>query len=207
MEETFLNACDLSCVRDDQVLFSGLNFELTGGRVLLLEGRNGSGKTSLLRILCGIRAPESGSVKWHGTDIDDLGSDYHADLTYVGHLDGIKSELTVRENLRMAIALGKSNGICEDAALERVGLRGFEDTPTHVLSAGQRRRLALSRLLVRRSPLWLLDEPFTALDKNGIAVFEKLMSEHVGRGGLAVLTSHHDVNLEGIDCQRIDLSA
>ena len=207
MEETLLNACGLSCVRDDRVLFSELNFEVAGGRILLLEGRNGSGKTTLLRILCGIRAPESGSVKWRGVDIEELGGEYHADPSYVGHLDGIKRELTVRENLRMAIALGKSNGISEDAALDRVGLRGFEDAPTHALSAGQRRRLALARLLARRSRLWLLDEPFTALDKQGIKLFEKMMSEHIEEGGLAVLTSHHDVNLAGIDVRRIELSA
>lgn len=207
MSDISLKAYELSCVRDDRLLFSGLNFLLNQGQVLLLEGRNGSGKTSLLRILCGIRAPETGGVEWCGRSIEDLGGAYHADLTYVGHLDGIKKELTVRENLRMAVALGKPADVDEEGSLKRLNLYGYEEIPAQALSAGQKRRLALARLLVTRSRLWILDEPFTSLDKQGIAVFESLVTEHTARDGIVILTSHHDLNLDVVEVQTINLSA
>lgn len=199
-----LQGIDLSCVRDDRVLFEELNFELASGRVLLLEGQNGSGKTSLLRILCGFREADAGRVLWRGAAIND--GDYYADMAYVGHLDGIKKELTVLENLSVSLALSRSGHYSIDQALNKVHLTGYEDILVQALSAGQKRRLSLARLLVTQNHLWILDEPFTSLDKQGIALIETLMAEHCGNGGMIVLTSHHEIKLHGIPVQRINLS-
>ena len=201
-----LEAHALECIRDDRTLFRGLAFRLDAGQVLLLEGRNGSGKTSLLRILCGIRLPDSGMVSWNGTDIQRLGADYHQHTAYVGHRDGNKLDLTARENLVMARALGRPGALSPDAALERVDLYGFEDSLTRTLSAGQQRRLALARLLVTDATLWILDEPFTSLDVHGIRVVEELLEAHTRAGGMLAVTSHHAVNLNGTPVQRINLS-
>jgi heme exporter protein A len=199
-----LQGINLSCIRDDRLLFNSLTFELASGQVLLLEGRNGSGKTSLLRILCGFREPDSGEVLWCGETINS--SRYYADMAYVGHLDGIKKELTVGENLMVSLALSQTGHYSILQALTRVNLAGYEDTPVQALSAGQKRRLSLARLLVTRNYLWILDEPFTALDKQGIALIETLMTEHCANGGLIVLTSHHEINLHDVNVQRICLT-
>ena len=203
-----LEGSGLECVRDDRVLFSGLDFVLGPGQTLLLEGRNGSGKTSLLRILCGIRLPETGALKWCGEDIFSLGPIYHEHIVYVGHRDGLKLDLTPLENLAMARGLGNPNPDTSPGdALARVDLLGFEDIPTRNLSAGQQRRLALARLLVTRSQLWILDEPFTSLDVYGIELVEELFHEHVSRGGMLAMTSHHAVNLDSAHVHRVNLSA
>lgn len=198
----------LECIRDDRVLFSGLDFRFGAGQTLLLEGRNGSGKTSLLRILCGIRLPESGAVTWGGEDIFSLGPVYHENIAYVGHRDGLKLDLTPTENLVMARGLGSPNpDISPEDALHRVDLFGFEDVPTRNLSAGQQRRLALARLLVTRAQLWILDEPFTSLDVHGIELAEELFHEHISLGGMLAMTSHHAVNMGAAQVHRINLSA
>ena len=202
-----LEAHELECVRDDRTLFSNLGFRLERGRALILEGRNGSGKTSLLRILCGIRLPDSGSVTWGETDINKLGPDYHVHTAYVGHRDGIKLDLTPLENLAMARALGRPNNRPLEAALEKVELSGFEDVLTRNLSAGQQRRLALARLLVTDTVLWILDEPFTSLDTQGIKIIEDLFDQHTTNGGMLAVTSHHAVNLDNTPVQTINLSA
>jgi heme exporter protein A len=203
---TTLEAHALECVRDDRTLFSNLGFRLERGQALILEGRNGSGKTSLLRILCGIRLPDAGTVTWGETDISKLGPDYHVHTAYVGHRDGIKLDLTPLENLAMARALGRPNDIALESALERVDLFGFEDVLTRNLSAGQQRRLALARLLVTDTTLWILDEPFTSLDVHGIKVIEELLETHTAGGGMLAVTSHHAVNLANTSIQRINLS-
>jgi heme exporter protein A len=202
-----LEADQLECIRDDRTLFSNLAFRLERGQALILEGRNGSGKTSLLRILCGIRLPDAGTVTWGETDISKLGPDYHVHTAYVGHRDGIKLDLTPLENLAMARALGKPSDITLEAALEKVDLFGFEDVLTRNLSAGQQRRLALARLLVTDTVLWILDEPFTSLDTHGIKVIENLLDQHTTRGGMLAVTSHHAVNLDNTPAQTINLSA
>lgn len=199
-----LAGVDLSCIRDDRVLFEELSFSVHAGQVLLLEGQNGSGKTSLLRILCGFREADAGRVLWCGDEIDD--SRYYADMAYVGHLDGIKKELTVLENLRMSLALGSAGRYSIDGALSKVHLAGYDDVLVQALSAGQKRRLSLARLLITENVLWILDEPFTSLDKYGIALIETLMAEHCANGGMIVLTSHHDIALPDVDVQRINLS-
>ena len=199
-----LQGTELSCIRDDRVLFEGLAFELVSGQVLLLEGKNGSGKTSLLRILCGFREPDAGQVIWCGEAIND--SQYYADMAYVGHLDGVKKELTVLENLKVSLALGQSGQYSIQQALTKVHLTDYDDVLVQALSAGQKRRLSLARLLITKNIIWILDEPFTSLDKQGIALIETLMSEHCANGGMIVLTSHHDIDLHGIDVQRINLT-
>jgi heme exporter protein A len=203
---TTLEVHQLACIRDDRTLFSNLAFRIERGQALVLEGRNGSGKTSLLRILCGIRLPDAGSVTWGGTEIGKLGPDYHVHTAYVGHRDGIKLDLTPLENLAMARALGKPNDTTLEGALERVDLYGFEDVLTRNLSAGQQRRLALARLLVTDTVLWILDEPFTSLDVHGIQVIEELLDRHTAGGGMIAVTSHHAVNLANTAIQRINLS-
>ncbi len=194
----------LSCVRDDRILFEELDFKLNPGQVLLLEGKNGSGKTSLLRILCGFREPDTGQVMWCGDAIND--SQYYADMAYVGHLDGVKKELTVLENLKVSLALSRAGQYSIQQALDKVKLAGYDDVLVQALSAGQKRRLSLARLLITQNIVWILDEPFTSLDKQGIALIESLMIEHCANGGMIVLTSHHDINLQGVDIQRIPLS-
>lgn len=206
LAENGLSVVNLSCVRDDRNLFSGLSFSLNFGQLLYIEGRNGSGKTSLLRILTGIRLPDEGDVLWKGASIVQLSSAYHAEMSYVGHHDGIKKELTVEENLAMARALGEPGHHTLDAALDKVRLAGYQDVKAHNLSAGQKRRLSLARLLVTDAPLWILDEPFTSLDVDGITVIEKMIEEHIVAGGMSIMTSHHQLNLPPERVERINLS-
>lgn len=196
---------ELSCLRDERLLFSGLSFTVNAGEVMLLEGENGSGKTSLLRILCGFREADAGQIYWCGQEISE--SSYFNDMAYVGHADGTKKELTVLENLNFALALGAPGHYSIDQALLKVKLAGFDDNPVHTLSAGQKRRLSLARLLITHNLLWILDEPFTSLDKQGIALIESLMADHVAHGGMALLTSHHDLSMTDIDLKRIHLQA
>jgi heme exporter protein A len=200
-------ARSLECIRDDRTLFSGLEFEVNPGQALVLEGQNGSGKTSLLRILCGIRLPESGQVLWDGEDIFRLGPEFHQHTAYLGHRDGNKLDLTPAENLRMARGLGKARADLEiTEALDQVGLYGFEDVPTRNLSAGQQRRLAIARLLVTEAQLWILDEPFTSLDRQGIGTVEGLFRRHLDSGGMAAMTTHHRIEFADHKVQRINLS-
>jgi len=204
MTAYLLQGSGLSCIRDDRVLFSELDFRLQAGQILLLEGKNGSGKTSLLRILCGFREPDAGEVRWGDEAIND--SSYYADMAYIGHLDGIKKELTVLENLKVSLALGVAGQYSIVQALKKVHLNGYDEVLVQALSAGQKRRLSLARLLITHNVLWILDEPFTSLDKQGIALIESLMVEHCANGGMIVLTSHHDITLHEVDVIRINLS-
>ncbi len=201
-----LQVNNLACVRDDRVLFEGLTFSLHPKQILLLEGKNGSGKTSLLRILCGFREPDEGEVLWDGIAIDR--SEFYRHMAYVGHLEGLKKELTVVENLKMGQALGFPGKMTIDQALAKVHLQGYDDTLVQALSAGQKRRLSLARLLITDAVLWILDEPLTSLDKEGIDLVESIMIEHVvTHQGMIVLTSHHDLSLPAVDVQRINLSS
>jgi heme exporter protein A len=162
-----IEAVDLRCERGERLLFSGLSFSAERGTLLRIAGPNGTGKTSLLRIMCALLEPTAGEVRWKGGNIRRLREDYWKDLVYLGHLNGVKDDLTVRENLRIAVGLGGRRATEGDLAraLDAVGLAGFEDSMARFLSQGQRRRVALARLYVSAAvPLWILDEPFTALD-------------------------------------------
>jgi heme exporter protein A len=197
MSEFSLSVHDLHCVRDERTLFNQLNFVLPAGQVLQVEGHNGSGKTSLLRILCGLSLPADGEVRWCGEDIQEDYTTYWGQLHYIGHAPGVKGELSPLENLAVARALSiAANDLPLDEALAQIGLRGFEDVPARTLSAGQQRRVALARLLVSYAPVWVLDEPFTALDKAGVRQVEAMLDTHAKQGGIAVLTSHHPVQCE-----------
>lgn len=202
---TALSAHNLSCIRDDRLLFEGLNFALKAGDLLQIEGHNGSGKTSLLRILCGLSLPEDGEVCWYGESIENKRSEYYAALNYVGHFHGVKGELTAQENLRVAQSFSaKPLEVDLDEVLAKIGLRGFEDVPSRALSAGQRRRVGLARLLLNDTKVWVLDEPFTSLDKAGIQMVEDLLHAHADKGGIAVLTSHHPIRSEQLQQVRLD---
>lgn len=201
---SLLEIKNLACIRDDRILFEGLNFKLSNHQVLLLEGKNGSGKTSLLRIICGFREQDEGEMLWDGKVINE--SEYFSEMAYVGHLDGVKKELTVLENLKMSLALGQKGAYTIDQALDKVHLEGYDDSLVQSLSAGQKRRLSLARLLITKNTLWVLDEPFTSIDKQGITLIESLMHEHTIAGGMIILTSHHDLALHEVDVQKINLS-
>lgn len=204
-----LEVQELECRRGDRRLFSDLSFALDAGTLLHVRGRNGTGKTTLLRSLCGLFTPESGEIRWRGESIRALGDDYRRVLLYFGHLNGIKGELTGIENLSIAATLD-GDRVAEDAiweALAQIGLRGFEDLPTRMLSQGQKKRVALARLVLSGAKLWVLDEPFTALDVDAVALLQRLIAGHVDRGGLAVLTTHQEVPLTSGQVERLDLGA
>jgi heme exporter protein A len=198
-----LEAKKLSCIRDERMLFSDLNFTLTSGQVLLIEGANGAGKTSLLRIFTGFRKPDAGDLFWDDEAIEDTQA-FYQDTAYIGHNNGLKDTLTAQENLRYAQALATTTLTIDDA-LEQVGLNGYQETLVRFMSAGQRRRLALARLLCTHKPLWILDEPFTSLDRASIKLFEQFIIVHALQGGLVIMTSHHDTQLPHTLVQKIHL--
>lgn len=205
-EPVLLQIENLACIRDDTVLFEHLNLSLAEGQMLLVEGSNGSGKTSLLRILTGLKMADEGNVYWRGKAIDQLAGEYYEQVGYVGHHDGIKRGLTCLENLRLVQAMGKPTELDLDTVLDRVNLYRYGDTLVASLSAGQKRRLALARLIVTESLLWILDEPFTSLDKKSMGYFESLFAQHLQQQGIIVMTSHHDISMLGCDVQRLNLS-
>ncbi len=198
-----LKAQDLECLRGDYLLFEALSVSLRAGEVLYVEGPNGAGKTTLLRMLAGLSLPEAGEVLWNGEPIRRCREQYNAELVYIGHQPGIKAGLSVRENLRLAPRL---RGDIE-AAVEHLGIGIKLDEPVHTLSAGQRRRVALCRLMLQPGALWILDEPYTALDRRGIEVVEALIAQHVAADGMVVLTSHQPPTLAGVDVRRVALGA
>ena len=204
---TRLEIIDLEVSRSDRTLFSGLNFALEPGEVLQVEGANGSGKTTLLRTVCGLLLPGAGDIHWNGQNIRGLREEYGRQVLYLGHLNGIKNDLNALENLRIAATLdGDEIGESEVwGALERIGLAGFEDLPTKVLSQGQKRRVALARLLLSSARLWVLDEPFVALDVKAVALLQTIIADHVARGGMVILTTHQEVDLESSQLRRIRL--
>ncbi|MCG6896938.1 MAG: cytochrome c biogenesis heme-transporting ATPase CcmA [Thiocapsa sp.] len=204
-----LEVAGLECRRGDRLLFAGLDFTVSGGTLLHVRGANGSGKTTLLRALCGLFSPDSGEIRWNGASIRSLGEDYRRDLLYFGHSNGIKGDLTGIENLRVAATLD-GDPVDESAiwsALARIGLAGFEDLPTRMLSQGQKKRVALARLLLSGAPFWVLDEPFTALDTAAVELLEELIAGHVAGGGLVVLTTHQEVGLTSGQVERLLLGS
>lgn len=203
-----LEAIDLECVRGERRVFSGLSFSLGAGKILQLFGANGSGKTSLLRIIAGLVPPASGQVRWRGEPISMLGEDYHQELLYLAHANGIKDDLTAIENLRVAATLAgkKIDRATAFDALERVGLGGREDLPARALSQGQRRRVALARTLVSEASLWVLDEPLTSLDREAAAEIEAIIESHLARGGAALIATHQELKMSGATSMRLQLN-
>lgn len=201
-----LDLIDLSCARGDRPLFVNVNQDVNAGELLHVAGSNGSGKTTLLRTLCGLVRPAAGEVQWRGKPIQKLGDEYRQELAYVGHKDGIQGELTPPENIHALACTGESIGTeAVSRALTDLGLAAYASFPSKVLSQGQKRRLALTRLLVFKKPLWILDEPYTALDADSCRLVSQLLAEHLARGGIAVLASHQRFEVPGAAIKYIDL--
>jgi heme exporter protein A len=203
-----LEALSVGCVRGERRLFSGVGFTLAAGQLLRVSGANGSGKTSLLRILCGLLTPAEGELRWNSAKIGSQRDDYHRSLSYIGHLNGLKEELSPLENLEIGATLaGVPAGVeARIGALDVFGLASSAHAPVRYLSQGQRRRVALARLALSATvPLWILDEPFTALDAHAVKRLEGLIATHVGAGGMVVLTTHMEVSIAAADILRLDL--
>lgn len=206
-EPPLLQARNLLCERDDRVLFRQLSFTLDEGDILQISGPNGSGKTSLLRLLCGLSDDFEGDILFKGKAMALQSYDFRASLLLLSHASGIKESLTPRENLHWLCAL--SHPVSDQSieiALIAVGLAEFTDTPAHSLSAGQKRRIALARLWLSPAKIWILDEPFTAIDQTGIEALEALLIQHAQRGGAVILTTHHRFSLEYDAFEVLDLS-
>jgi len=192
-----LETKELECIRGDRRLFSALALQLKEGELLHVQGDNGSGKSTLLRTLCGLHEPTRGEVYWQGKPIRRQRDDFTQEVLFVGHKTGIKEDLSAVENLRFAMALA-GHSLSEERAwqtLEKMGLCGFEDLPCRHLSQGQKRRVGLTRLLLTRSRLWILDEPFTALDSAAVNALQSLIGSHLVAGGSVVLTTHQEIPL------------
>ncbi|HJW25304.1 MAG TPA: cytochrome c biogenesis heme-transporting ATPase CcmA [Rhodocyclaceae bacterium] len=203
-----LEADNLECVRGERRLFKGLGFRLQAGELLYLQGRNGAGKTSLLRMLIGLLPPENGEIRWQGQSIRALADEFRSNLCYLGHHNAIKEELTPLENLMAAARLAEED-LSEDEAidaLEQVGLAGREDLACKYLSQGQKRRVALARLVKEKRLLWVLDEPFVALDVAAVEWLAGLIGAHLQRGGLAVMTTHQPVDIPAGAVKELRLS-
>jgi heme exporter protein A len=204
-----LQAVTLSCRRGERRLFSDLTAKVEPGTLLAVVGENGSGKTSLLRIFSSLLPPEEGSVLWEGEDIHRLKELYSGQLTYIGHLNGIKDDLTPLENLMSAMALAGEaySRATVQEALEAIGLkRPIHRLPSKVLSQGQKRRVALARLWLSTRPLWLLDEPFTSLDTASTGIVTQCLYGHLQRGGLGVIVTHQEIDLPADRVQRLRLT-
>lgn len=195
-----LTVHDLACARGERTLFTGMNFELQQGELLLVQGGNGRGKTSLLRLLTGLAQPLAGEIRWRGAVIAGCREQYHREMAYLGHLNGIKDELTPVENLRMGAELARApmTEAVAEQALADIGLARCLDLPSRVLSFGQRRRVALAGLVKAGARLWILDEPLTGLDVHGVALVEGLLRNHVDQGGMVVMTTHQPLALDGV---------
>lgn len=189
-----LKVDSICCIRQDRCLFEDLSFELHQGQIVQLEGQNGAGKTSLLRILAGFVRAESGKVLWQGQDVAKDNLQFASDTLYIGHKTGVNGQLTAVENLAFWL---ETHGLETQQdlhdVLAQLGLVGLEDVPVRLLSAGQQRRVALARLWLNKATLWMLDEPFTAVDKKGVVLLQQQFKKHLAQGGAIILTSHQDL--------------
>lgn len=192
---SLISATSLTCIREERLLFDQLNIEINAGDIVQVEGPNGSGKTSLLRILAGLSQPFEGDVFFNNQLISHAREEFHQNLLYLGHLPGVKGEMSALENLRFNLALHGTtdNAINIEQTLAEVNLSGFEDSLASHLSAGQHRRISLARLYKSTAKIWILDEPFTAIDKQGVHALEQLFKAHIKQGGCVVLTTHQDL--------------
>ncbi|ENB27488.1 heme ABC exporter, ATP-binding protein CcmA [Escherichia coli BCE030_MS-09] len=199
-----LEARELLCERDERTLFSGFSFTLNAGEWVQITGSNGAGKTTLLRLLTGLSRPDAGEVLWQGQPLHQVRDSYHQNLLWIGHQPGIKTRLTALENLHFYHRDGDTAQCLE--ALAQAGLAGFEDIPVNQLSAGQQRRVALARLWLTRATLWILDEPFTAIDVNGVDRLTQRMAQHTEQGGIVILTTPQPLNVAESKIRRISLT-
>lgn len=206
-KEKMFEAINLGCIRGTRRLFRNLNISAAPGQLIEIRGTNGSGKTSLLRILCGLAQPAEGEVRWNGRNIRSLGEEYFAEISYVAHQNGVKDELTAVENLRIAGGIsGKAVGEKEaQDLLAHFGLDRERHLPARALSAGQRRRVALARLRSSQARLWILDEVLTSLDTAAIELSSQFISEHLRNGGIAIVATHQDLNIESAATQRLEI--
>jgi heme exporter protein A len=205
MVPPLLEVKDLSCRRGGRPVFDRLSFRLGAGELLALTGRNGSGKTSLLRALAGLTPSEAGTVAWQGLNVAEDPETWRGRLAWLGHLEGLKGDLTVAENLAVAERLrGGEAGDRLDGALVAFDLAGLAAREVRTLSAGQRRRTALARVVLSQAPLWLLDEPLNALDAPAQAAFRTALQTHLAAGGLAIAATHAELGIEG--AKRLELN-
>lgn len=199
-----LQALELTVIRGERCLFEGLSFALSPGELLLLEGQNGTGKTSLLKAIVGMLEPEDGEVRWNGEPIRAVRQAFCGSLVWMAHRVGFKADLTLIENLRFESTLRPSSSVALDEVLERLALTRLRKLPLRLLSAGQQRRVALARMLLSGAELWLMDEPFTNLDREGRALVAEIVTEHLSRGGMCIMAAHQDLDLN-VPTERIRL--
>jgi len=197
-----LHVQSLTCIRQDRLIFKSVELSLSSGEILWVKGRNGAGKSSLLRILAGLLKPASGIVSWDGTDVEQEPEQYQQNLRYVGHQDALKTAYTARENLNFWSQYTGTNNVA--AALEAFQLQTIADHPVRILSAGQKKRSNLARLIACPAPLWILDEPVSSLDTDYIDLFKNLLETHVKAGGMALLATHPDLGLQS--ARHLDLN-
>ena len=216
MSASLLSAQNLTCIREDRILFDDLNFDICPSDIVQIEGPNGAGKTSLLRILAGLSQPYEGKILYRQSSIKADSEAYHQALLYLGHTPGVKGELSAEENLNFNLSLHNLSNQYAQSSLDKVNLLGFEDSLASHLSAGQHRRIALARLYAALNAkqnnsssdadaIWILDEPFTAIDKQGVADLEQLFIEHTNQGGCVILTTHQDLSICADQIKKITL--
>src|SRR3954468_16491480 len=203
-----LEARQIECIRGDRRLFHDLSFQLEAKQALRISGENGSGKTSLLRMVAGLSPTQAGEISWNQARITVMAEDYRRELLFIGHANGLKEDLTPRENLQPALALGGRHVNADElrAAFSQQGLAAIASLPVKVLSQGQKRRVALVRLVFwGHKAWWILNEPFGALDAAAIARIEQLLVAHLNRGGMLLYTTHQEVALAGTQSQSVEL--
>jgi len=191
-----LSAKNLTLIRGESCLFQGLEFALNPGELLLLEGQNGSGKTSLMRAIAGMLSLETGEIFWNDVPVTEQRQEFHGSLVWLAHRTGLKGDLTLVENLRFEGSLRCQANIDLASTYERLGIARLKGLPLRSLSAGQQRRVALARMMMADVPLWLMDEPFTNLDREGRRLVMDLTEEHLSRGGMCVMAAHQDVEID-----------
>jgi heme exporter protein A len=203
--QPLLQGTALSCIRQDRILFEQLDISIQSGELLQIAGKNGAGKSSLLRILAGLSQPDEGCLYFQAQPLSTVSADYAANLCYIGHQSGIHEHLTALENIQFWRAVSGVPQTNDFALLAHLGLAGLEDIPCRMLSAGQQRRVSLARLWFTPCHLWILDEPFTALDQSAILMLQQHFLQHLQNGGTIVLTTHQSLTLEYSALTKLEL--